>query len=169
MGSVFQHNTHGPINWFSQSLTFGYWRWLNRWSFKPYLILFKSIRTSQFVNNFLKFSFRYPVNYLLRSLFNNFTTTSKNVNPKNKKPSLFLWRLILFRSWPNLSLYNITANTFTFSKCIPTINICIINSHYKHIYYQKIKNTNLFHFFTFLTISTTHPQYSHTTRNPYRP
>ena len=35
---------------------------------------------------FFKFS---SMNYLLRSLFNYFTTTSKNVNPKNKKPSLF--------------------------------------------------------------------------------
>jgi hypothetical protein len=36
---------------------------------------------------FFKFS---SMNYLLRSLFNNFTTTSKNVNPKNKKPSLLV-------------------------------------------------------------------------------
>ena len=45
-----EDNTHGPINWFSQFFTFGYWRWLNRWSFKPYLILIQSITTFVVVN-----------------------------------------------------------------------------------------------------------------------
>ena len=55
----------------------------------PSLIFSKCIRNYYFVNTFLKFHFHHSMNYLLRSLFNYFTTHSKNVNPKNKKPSLF--------------------------------------------------------------------------------
>jgi hypothetical protein len=68
--------------------TFGYWRWLNRWSFKPVLIFYKCIRNYRFVNTFLKF--HHPMNRLRRSLLNYSTTISKNFNTKNKKPSLFL-------------------------------------------------------------------------------
>ena len=59
---LYEDNTHGPINWFSQFFTFGYWRWLNRWSFKPSLIFSKSITTFTVVNklslNFQIFSQR---------------------------------------------------------------------------------------------------------------
>ena len=50
MGSGFIHNTHGPINWFFQCFTFDYWRRLNRWSFKPYLIFTQSITVFTVVN-----------------------------------------------------------------------------------------------------------------------
>jgi hypothetical protein len=78
-----------------------HWRRFNRWSFKPSLIFFKSIRTSEFVNNFLKFLFHHLMNYLLRSLFNYFTTHPKNVNTKNKKTVTFFgdgWYCLGFRS-----------------------------------------------------------------------
>jgi hypothetical protein len=71
-----------------------HWRRFNRWSFKPsltFVIFFKSIRTFTFVNQLLKFLFHHLMNYLLRSLFNYFTTHPKNVNPENKKTVTFFW------------------------------------------------------------------------------
>ena len=141
MGSGSIHNTHGPINWFSQSLTFGYWRWLNRWSFKPSTIFIQSITTFVIVNwlslNFLQW------NTFVVHCLTTLPQLERTSTPKTKNRHFFVWRLILFRNWPNLSLYNITANTFTICKCIPTFNMCILYSHYVNIY-QTIINTLLF-------------------------
>ena len=80
--------------------------------------------------------------------FDDYHTLKEHQPQKQKNRHFLLWRLTLFYM-TSYTLHNITANTLTFSKCIPTINICIINSHYKHIYNQKIKNTTLFNFFYF--------------------
>ena len=144
MGSVSQHNTHGPINWFSQSLPLVTGGGSTDGVSSPSLIFSKCIRNYRFVNTFLKFHFYHPMNYLRCSLFNYYTTLSKNFNHKKQKTATFFSDGWHCSKSLNSSLYNITVNTFTICKCIPTLNMCILNSHYINIYKQTYKNINSF-------------------------
>ena len=141
MGSVSQHNTHGPINWFSQFFTFGYWRWLNRWSFKPYLIFIQSITTFVVVNwllNLFVTSTYIVVTFLI------YHKLKERQPRKHKNRYLFSisgWFVLLRIAL--ISLYNINRNTFTICKCIPAFNMCILCSHSINIY-QTLTKTSIF-------------------------
>ena len=147
MGSVLEHNTHGPINWFSQFSPY-------RRSFRltgggstdgvssPFFIFYQSIITFVIVNwlslNFLQW------NTFVVHCLTTLPQLQRTSTPKTKNRHFLVWRLILFRSWPNLSLYNITANTFTICKCIPAFNMCILYSHYVNIYHSIYKTLLFF-------------------------
>lgn len=143
--------TDQSIDFPSSHLIVGFpthWRRFNRWSFKPSLIFTKCIRTLSPVNTFLNFLHSNQLN--ANHCLTNLPQTQRTSTQKTKNRHLFLsdgrYCLICLL----LHLHNITVNTFTiiYCKCIPTLNMCILNSHYNHIYTEKIKNTKLFNCFS---------------------
>jgi hypothetical protein len=156
MGSGSIHNTHGPINWFSQFSPY-------RRSFRltgggstdgvssPFFIFYQSIITFVIVNRLLKFLFHHPMNYYLRSLFNYFTTPSKNVNTKNKKPPLFQWWLILFQNALYNPIYTISTHThsqlFLVNVYQRLLSICVLTTIMLLIYIYRLIQSQLFFIF----------------------
>ena len=158
MGSVSQHNTHGPINWFSQSLPLVTGGGSTDGVSSPSLIFSKCIRNYHFVNTFLKFLFHHPMNYLRCSLFNYSTTLSKNFNHKKQKTVTFFsdgWYCFkVALVW----LYTISPSTHSQLLFVNVSQrlICVYSTLIIIIYINKLPKTSiLFYFFHALILLTT--------------
>jgi hypothetical protein len=158
MGSVFQHNTHGPINWFSQTLPYrrllGSLEEVQQMEFQTFLTLhsvYHSFHCCQLT--FFKFS---SMKYFRRSLFNYFTTTSKNVNPKNKKTVTFFCDGWYCFEVDQIWVYTISPPTHSQFVNVSQRLICVYCTLIMLIY---IKQLSKHYYFLLKSFTTLYKQY----------
>lgn len=169
MGSGSIHNTHGPINWFSQTLPYRQLldslEEVQQMEFQTFLTLhsvYHSFRHCQLT--FFKFS---SMKYFRRSLFNYFTTLPKNVNTKNKKTVTFFCDGWYCFEVDQIWVYTISPPTHSQFVNVSQRLICVYCTLIMLIYiinYQKHQFL-LLKFFT--TLYKQYKQYVHNNVNPH--